>query len=409
MVALTSYVDALAAAVAVGAAARLPVEEVPLADADGRTIAEEVVVPRSLPHFASSAMDGYAVRAGDVAGATDDRPTMLRVVAESQAGTPADGAVRPGTAIRISTGARVPEGADAIVRVEDTTEADGTVAVRVSVEVGRNVRPVGEDVAAGDVAARVGDRLHPGRIALLGGIGVTTVTVSVRPTVTVVATGDEVVVGGGELADGEVHDVNGLALPALLRAAGVARVEVVRAPDDRDATIQAFADATGDVVVSCGGVSAGRHDHVRPSLQALGAEQVVFGVALQPGKPTWIGTLDGRPVLGLPGNPASTLVTATLFLLPALRAMTGAPPTEPRWGRLIADAPSDPRRLRALRAVAVPQADGVLGVRPLAGQPSHHLGALADADLLALVPPRDGGPLPAGSTVEVVRPPGVGA
>ncbi|MGE4424925.1 MAG: gephyrin-like molybdotransferase Glp [Solirubrobacteraceae bacterium] len=407
MVALTSFADARAAAIAVGEAARLPTAVVDLADADGRTIAHDVLVPRSLPHFASSAMDGYAVRAADVAAATEDRPVDLVLGAESRAGLPTAAAVAAGTAIRISTGARIPDGADAVVRVEDTAEVDGRVTVRAAVDAGRNVRPVGEDVRAGDVAARTGDRLHPGRIALLGGIGTVTVTVAARPSVTVIATGDEIVVGGGALADGEVHDVNGVALPALLRAAGAGPVDVVRVGDDREATIQAFADATGDVVVSCGGVSAGRHDHVRPALQALGAEQAVFGVALQPGKPTWIGALAGRPVLGLPGNPASTLVTATLFVLPALRAMAGAPPADPRWGRLIADAPTDTRRLRALRAVAVPQADGVLGVRPLAGQPSHHLGALADADLLALVPPQDG-PLAAGSTVEVVVPPGVG-
>jgi len=411
--ALTSYADARSTAIALGNAAATAAETIPLGDADDRVLAEDVVVPIGLPPFDGSAMDGYAVRAADLDGATAERPARLRLVDESRAGHPAGAVVGPGEATRISTGARVPAGADAVIRVEDAREeeegAERRVVVGVAVSPGHDVRPAGEDVAAGDPAAFAGELLHPGRIALLAGLGVGAVAVRRRPAITVVATGDEVRVGGGQLEDGQVHDVNGLALPALLRAAGAGAIDVVRVGDDRQATIDALAGAAGDVVVSCGGVSVGRHDHVRPSLEALGATEALFGVDLQPGKPTWIGTaaVEGRArlVFGLPGNPASAYVTACLFVVPALRAMLGRPASPPVHGRLVADAPRDARRTRALRVRLQPGDDGTLGVRALGPQHSHRLRPLADGDALAIVPAGDG-PLAAGEAVELVPVPG---
>ncbi len=413
---LTSYEDTLDAAIALGTGTTTAVESVALADAAGRTVAEDVAVPISLPPFDGSAMDGYAVRAADTAGATAERSVSLRLVDESRAGHPAAGVVGAGEATRISTGARIPTGADAVIRVEDTEEhdRDGTrhVAVRVAVDAGHDVRPAGEDVAAGDLAVAAGERLHPGALALLAGLGISTVPVRRAPSVTVIATGDEIRVGGGALADGEVHDVNGIALPALLRAAGAGAVDVVRVGDDRQATIDAFAGATGDVLVSCGGVSVGRHDHVRPALEALGATERVFGVDLQPGKPTWIGaaTIADRPrlVFGLPGNPASAYVTACLFVVPALRAMLGRPPAAAFHGRLSADAPRDGRRTRALRAELAVADDGTLTARPLGPQHSHRLRPLADGETLVIVPAGDG-PLATGATVRLVPIPGTTA
>ncbi len=324
---VTSYADARRTAIALGASLPTVTESVALADAAGRVVADDVPVPIALPPFDGSAMDGYAVRSADTAGASAERAVELRLVDESRAGRPAAVVVGPGEATRISTGARMPTGADAVVRVEDTSEdvAGGgapRVAVRVAVAAGHDVRPAGEDVAVGEPAVVAGELLHPGRLALLAGLGVVTVPVRRTPSVTVIATGDEVRVGGGPLADGEVHDVHGAALPALLSAAGAGAVDVLRVGDDRPATIDAFAGAAGDVIVSCGGVSVGRHDHVRPALAALGANEAVFGIDLQPGKPTWIGdaTVAGRRrlVFGLPGNPASAYVTACLFVVPAL-------------------------------------------------------------------------------------------
>lgn len=412
---LTSYADARRAAIELAATLPATTETVTLSDAAGRTVAEDVAVPISLPAFAASAMDGVAVRAADTVGATAEQPVVLRLVDESRAGHPATAVVGPGEATRISTGARIPAGADAVVRVEDTTGPDdggARVLIRADVAPGHDVRPAGEDVTAGDRAVAAGEVLHPGRLALLAGLGVVEVAVRRAPSVTVIATGDEVRVGGGPLADGEVHDVHGVALPALLRAAGAGAVDVVRVGDDRQATIDAIAAATGDVIVSCGGVSVGRHDHVRPALEALGAREAVFGVDLQPGKPTWIGdvTVGGRRrlVFGLPGNPASAYVTACLFVVPALRASLGRPAAPRAVGRLAEPARPDARRARALRARLTVADDGTLAVRSLGPQHSHRLRPLADGEVLAVLPAGDG-PLPAGTTVELVPIPGTPA
>ncbi|MDX8152387.1 molybdopterin molybdotransferase MoeA [Patulibacter brassicae] len=404
----TTVADARTVAITIGGEHPTAVERLSPAAAAGRVLAEDVVVPLSLPPFDNSAMDGFAVRAADTAAA----PVALPLVAESRAGHPAAEGLVPGTAARISTGARMPEGADAVVRVEDADEEDGAVRVRVAVTAGHDVRRAGEDVRAGEPALAAGALLHAGRIALLGGLGIAEVAVARRPTVTVVATGDEVLVGGGELADGQVHDVNGLVLPALLAAAGAGTVDVVRVGDDRDATIAAIGGAGGDVVVTCGGVSVGRHDHVRPALAALGADERAYGLDLQPGRPTWIGTLpaaDGRgarPAFGLPGNPASALVTAALLVVPALRAMTGGVVPPPLRLPLTEAAPPG-RRTRALRARRVADADG-MAVALLGPQQSHRLRPLADADALAIVPAADA-PTPAGTPVDVLPLPGAEA
>lgn len=409
---LTSLADARRTAIALAAAMPAATEVIALSAAAGRTVAADVAVPISLPPFDGSAMDGFAVRAADTAGATGERPIALRLVDESRAGHPAAVVVGSGEATRISTGARMPAGADAVVRVEDTAEADDgerRVLVRVAVDPGHDVRPAGEDVAVGECAVAAGELLHPGRLALLAGLGVVAVPVRRAPSVTVIATGDEVRVGGGALADGEVHDVHGTALPALLRAAGAGDVEVVRVGDDRQATVDAFAAANGDVVVSCGGVSVGRHDHVRPALDALGATEAVFGVDLQPGKPTWIGEATvarrRRLIFGLPGNPASAYVTACLLVVPALRALLGRPPAPRVVGRLAEPARPDARRARALRARLAVADDGALTVQPLGPQHSHRLRPLADGETLAIVPAGDE-PLPVGATVELVPVPG---
>jgi molybdopterin molybdotransferase len=410
---LTSWVDARQAAVEIASALPVVTETIALADAAGRTLADDVAVSIGLPPFDGSAMDGFAVRAADTAGAAEaGGPVSLRLVDESRAGHPAAGVVGPGEATRISTGARMPAGTDAVVRVEDTADADGDpsrVLIRVAVEPGHDVRAAGEDVAVGERAVAAGEVLHPGRLALLAGLGVVDVSVRRAPSVTVIATGDEVRVGGGPLADGEIHDVHGIALPALLRAAGAGAVEVVRVGDDRQATIDAFAGASGDVIVSCGGVSVGRHDHVRPALEALGATQAVFGVDLQPGKPTWIGrvTVGGRErlVFGLPGNPASAYATACLFVAPALRALLGRAPAPRVVGRLAAEARPEGRRARALRARLAVGDDGTLEVRPLGPQHSHRLRPLAEGEVLAVIAAGTG-PLPVGTLVDLVQVPG---
>jgi molybdopterin molybdotransferase len=405
----SSLADARAAAVALGTAAATPTETVALGAAAGRVAAEDVAVRIALPLFDGSAMDGWAVRAADVAGAGDGTPVGLRIADEARAGHPSAVALARGTAARISTGARLPAGADAVVRSEDAEPAGDAVAVRVAVAIGSDVRRAGEDVVPGDGAVLRGEVLHAGRIALLAGTGVTAVRCRRRPRVTLIVTGDEV--ADGVLGDAEVHDVNGPALAALLAAAGAEVVATVRVGDDREATRRAFAAAEGDVVVSCGGVSVGPHDHVRPALAALGAQEHVGAVALQPGKPAWLGALPGtdgpRPVVALPGNPGAAVVCATLLAVPLLRACEGRAPAAPRYARLAAGTHGDERRVRALRATLRTEPDGGRTAIVLDGQQPHRLGSLARTEALALVPP-SAGALAAGAVVEVVSLPGAG-
>jgi molybdopterin molybdotransferase len=423
---LTALDDAIAVARRLGAALHLQAEDVPLTDAVGRTTAADVAAILALPGFASSAMDGFAVRAAELAGATPERPVELPVAAESRAGVPADRALQPGTAIRIATGAVIPDGADAIVPYEQTTEADGRVRFAAAPETGAFVRAAGTDLQAGGAIVGAGVRIEPHHLAPLSGAGFTHVPVRRRPRVSVLLTGDEVVRGAGpeaELPPGAVHDVNGVVVPALVRAWGGEVAETVPLPDDRAATTAAIAAATGDVVVVCGGMSMGPHDHVRPSLEAVGARQDVFRVALQPGKPTWLGALPARddrgddagsaspdapdsaargevPVFGLPGNPASVFVTATLLVRAALDAALGREPAEPLRGRLTAPAVGLPDRTAARRACVRVYSEGTLAVSILDGQASHLLGSLGQANALAIVPA--GEDQPAGAVVDVV-------
>ncbi|MDO9408050.1 gephyrin-like molybdotransferase Glp [Patulibacter sp.] len=414
MGALSSLDDARTAAAALGGAARTTSERVPIVESVGRIASDDVVAGGALPPFASSAMDGWAVRAADLAGATADRPVVLRGTGESAAGRPSAVAVEPGTAMRISTGARIPDGADAVVRVEETSVADGGVAIGVAVRPGRDVRRAGEDVAHADVAVRAGERLGPGHVALLAGLGVTAVDVRARPRTVVVITGDEVVPGGagaGGLPDGRIHDVGGPALAALLAAAGARVVAVRHVGDDAGATTAALADIDADLVVTCGGMSVGEHDHVRRALAALGADEHVIGLELQPGRPTWLGALPGpagtRPVLALPGNPGAAITVATLLVEPLLRAMAGGDPATPLRARLLADTHGDARRVRALRVALGEDADGRRTARVLEGQQPHRLASMPATVAYALIPAADG-VLAAGTVVEVVPLPGAG-
>jgi molybdopterin molybdotransferase len=463
--ALTALDDAIGVARRLGAGLALPPEHVGLAEAVGRTTADEVVAVRALPGFASSAMDGFAVRAADLAGASEDAPVALPVEDESRAGEPATRTLAPGTAIRIATGAVIPEGADAIVPYEEVAEEDGAVRFAAAPEPGASVRAAGTDLTAGGRIVGAGVRIEPHHLAPLSGAGFTHVPVRRRPRVSVLMTGDEVIRGAGpdaELPPGAVHDVNGVVVPALVRSWGCEVVEVVPLPDDRAATIAGIDAAAGDVVVVCGGLSMGPHDHVRPALEALGARQDLFRVALQPGKPTWMGVLpaggadagggagtdgaaataglpgtggpeavaDGEPragavsrdgaaapnaagsgvggrarptdvpVFGLPGNPASVFVTAVLLVRAALDAALGRPPAEPLRGRLTAPAKALPNRTAARRACVQVYPEGTLAVSILGGQASHLLGSLGQANALAIVPA--GEDQPAGAVVDVV-------
>jgi molybdopterin molybdotransferase len=363
-------------------------EEVELRVAGGRVLVEPARAATDLPPFASSAMDGYAVRSADT-------PASLRVVAQVAAGRPVDQPLRAGDAIAIATGGVVPDGADAVVPVEEVTERDGTIEVgRVSA--GAHVRARGGDVRAGGAVLDAGTRLTPAHIGALAAAGVARLTCSRRPRAAVLATGTELRPPGEPLRPGEIYEANGSLLAAALSAAGADVLAVQSVEDDEDAHARALESAlAADLVISSGGVSVGPHDLVRRVAARLGVEELFWRVAVKPGKPILFGARGATLVFGLPGNPVSTLVGFELFVRPALRALASERDPGPRWreGRLARAVKPNPARDELLRARS--QRDGLA---PLDGQESHMIVRAAAADALVLVP-RGEGELAAGSSV----------
>ncbi|MGD9763059.1 MAG: gephyrin-like molybdotransferase Glp [Candidatus Binatia bacterium] len=297
-------------------------EQVPLTAARGRALSAPVEAPHDVPPFRNSAMDGFAVRSADVQGATPSAPLRLRVLETIGAGAVPTQPVTPGTATRIMTGAPVPEGADAVVRVEDTAALDGDVAIQVGVAAGVNVREPGEDVHAGDAVLEPGRLLRPADIGVIASLGMAMVRVARRPRVAIVATGDELVDVGERLGPGQIVNSNAYALGAAVEEAGAEPIIIGIVRDRPEVIRTAFAQGvTADVLLSTGGVSVGSFDYVREILAGLGYQERFWKVAQKPGKPLTFGHCDGTPVFGLPGNPVSSLVCFYLYVLPALRTM----------------------------------------------------------------------------------------
>lgn len=381
-------IDSARAAI-LAATPRLEPEDVALTAAAGRVLAEDVRAEHDVPPFANSAMDGFAI----VAPGGD-----LQLVGESRAGAPFGGTVGAGQAVRISTGAALPDGADAVVPVERAEELGGE-RVAASGAAGDNVRGAGEDLRAGHVVLAAGTRIGAAELGVAAGAGRAVLRCARRPRVAIVATGDELVAPGEPLGPGQIHDSNALALATLALAEGAEVVASLRAGDDRAATEQVLARALegADVVLVSGGVSVGPHDHVKPALEALGVQERFWRVALRPGKPTWFGTRGQTLVFGLPGNPVSALVTFVLFARPALAALQGAVAAGPRRHVVLAHAVArHPDRDEAVRVAL--DLDGAAHVTGPQG--SHVLSSMLGADGLAIVP-RGEGELPAGSTVEL--------
>jgi molybdopterin molybdotransferase len=378
-------------------------ESLRVTDALGRVLAQNVDALGDVPPFASSAMDGYAVRSGGA------RVGPLRVIGESRAGLPFSGELGDGQAVRISTGAEVPAAADTVVRQEDVEE-NGPDSIRVlaAPPEGENIRPAGEVMQAGERVLERGSRLSPPELAAAITAGAGWVTVARRPRVQILATGDELREAGEPLGPGEIHNSNSPMLASLAAGAGAEVVAAGRLPDDLAATERGLAGAleAAEVVIVSGGVSVGPHDHVKPALARLGVEERFWRVALQPGKPTWFGTRSGRLVFGLPGNPVSTAVTFTLFVSPALAALQGAAPqsSPSLTAELGEDVRRSPEREQAVR-VRLEQRDGRLVAIPNGPQGSHVITSLLGADALALIP-AGGGVLSAGSMVGLERLPG---
>jgi molybdopterin molybdotransferase len=373
---------------------RLGDEDVPLDLALGRVLAEEITSTIDVPPFDSSGMDGYALIAGPEA--------ELEVIGEARAGHPASEAVRPGVAVRISTGAPVPEGADAVVPVERTSPE---TAVRVQVpatEAGANIRRVGEDIRSGDVVLRAGTVLGPAELGVAASIGRASLRCALRPRVAILATGDELTPPGEPLAAGAIYGSNGFALSAQVERAGADLALRGTVPDTPDGTREAIREAleTADVVIVSGGVSVGPHDHVKDALLDLGVEERFWGVSLRPGKPTWFGTRGGTLAFGLPGNPVSAMVTFQLFARPALATLQGAAPDAPRATAMLAHPVTRNRRREEAVRVRLRHTDEGLVAETTGEQGSHMLTSMLGADGLALIAPGDG-ELAAGERVEV--------
>ncbi len=371
----------------------LPAETLALSSAlSGRTVSADVRAAHDLPPFDNSAMDGFAVRQAD---AREDLP----IVGGSFAG---DDPVRldPHTAMTIATGAPVPDGADAVVPVENSHVSGDRVSFEGGVLLGDHIRRRGTDVRAHSVLVSAGSRLRPLALAAIATGGVDEVRCHRSPRVCVVVTGDELVAPGEPLAHGQIHESNSVLIASRCRQAGAEIVRVARVADDAEATraALALALAEADVVITSGGVSVGTRDHVKPALAELGVEQLFWRLAVQPGRPTWCGLHEGRVVVGLPGNPLSVLVGLELLLLPVLRRLAGASDAGLQTFSLPLTTAlrRDSERLRVRPVRVVPG-----GAEPLGADLSHQIARAALAEALALVPIGDG-EIAAGEHVDLV-------
>jgi molybdopterin molybdotransferase len=371
----------------------LPDEVLPIDAATGRILAESAVATVDLPPFASSAMDGYAVRAADT-------PGELAIAGHVAAGRPAEAALDAGHAIGIATGGAVPDGADAVVPIEIVAVTDNKVTIGDAAPRGANIRPRGGDVRAGDVVVEAGERLTAARLGAIAAAGIAEVRCARRPRAAVVPTGTELRAPGEVLAPGEIYEANGLILAAQLASAGATVQRGRPVGDDEGEHRAALAGALdADLVVTSGGVSVGPHDLVRRVERELGVEEVFWRVAVKPGKPISFGVRGKTLIFGLPGNPVSALVGFELFVRPAVLALQGAREPLPFFlrGRLAAARRRNPERDELVRARARVDDEGVV-LEPLGGQESHMIGRAAGADALVFVP-RGDGELATGSSV----------
>jgi molybdopterin molybdotransferase len=381
--------------------APLPAELVGLNEGLGRVLAEDLASRRTQPPFAVSAMDGYAVRACDAATV----PVRLTVTGHVPAGARYDGAVEAGKAVRIFTGAGVPAGADAIVLQEDT-EADGSsIVVREAPQVGRHIRAAGIDYFEGEACLIAGTRLTARGLGLAAGMSRPWLMVHRRPRVAILPTGNELVLPGDPVGPNQIVNSNGTALAALVAAAGGVPIQLGIGRDDVGALQRLANGGIGaDLLVTIGGASVGEHDLVRSALGQVGLDVDFWKVAMRPGKPLMFGRFGSMPVLGLPGNPASALICALLFLLPALERLQGLPGNGPALeaALVMTDLPANERRQGYLRAKLELDADGRWRATPYAAKDSSLTSVLAAADALILRPP-EAPAVPAGSPVRVIH------
>jgi molybdopterin molybdotransferase len=375
-------------------------EDVPLEQAHGRVLAAPLAARLTQPPFDSSAMDGYAVRGADLTRL----PARLAVVGVAAAGHPFQGRVSPGEAVRIFTGAPVPEGADSIVIQENATREGDSVVVREGSTDPEHIRARGIDFSEGDRLLEAGRRLGPRELSLAAAMGHGSVHARRRPRVAVLATGDELLPPGSPLGPGQIMASNHLGVGALAEVAGAAVVQLGIARDTRE-SLEAHLAKAGecDVLVTIGGASVGDHDLVGSVLKARGMTLDFWKIAMRPGKPLMFGRLERTRVLGLPGNPVSSLICTRVFLTPLLHALLGRPGAgeRPVQARTVLAIQGNGPRQHYMRATTVAGSDGLPHVRPAHSQDSSLLVPLAQADCLIVRPPK-APPVPAGGLVPIL-------
>jgi molybdopterin molybdotransferase len=376
--------------VVAGLITRRPPVTLPLADTLGLVLAADVVAPLSLPNFDNSAMDGYAVVADDVAAATPEQPVLLPVAEDIPAGRTDPLTLKPGTAHRIMTGAPVPTGATAVVPVEATDGATDTVSIQATANAGQHIRRAGEDVTAGTTVLQAGQVVTPAMLGLAAALGLGELKVVPRQRVLVMSTGSELVAPGTPLRPGQIYESNAVMLAAAARDAGAHVVVAPMTSDDVDTFRDALSRHTGDadLIITTGGVSAGAYEVVKDALGAGGpatsgwSGKVDFvKVAMQPGMPQGAGSVNGTPIVTLPGNPVSALVSFEVFIRAPLRTAMGLPnPDRPRRTAVLSeDLTSPPGKRQFRRGVLDRDVGTVISYGPPA---SHHLRWLASADCL---------------------------
>ncbi len=376
-----------------------------LLDAHGCILSEAVVADVDLPSFDNSAMDGYAVRVDDVAGATESTPVKLPVVGDIAAGSQSAYSVQPGLSTRIMTGAPIPAGAEAVVPIEWTDQGIAAVTITRAPKPGQSIRRRGEDVRTGELVLESGTRLGPGQIGLLAAVGRDRVKVRPRPRVVIISTGSELVEPGQPTRTGQIHESNSYILTTAAREAGATVFRVGIVPDEGRKLMDAIEDQLirADLVLTSGGVSVGAYDVVKEVLSRLGT--VAFEqVAMQPGKPQGFGTIgpDNTPIITLPGNPVSSYVSFEVFVRPVIRRMLGVEPLgRPIVRAVCKEAMTSPSGLRQFARAWIDVEDGRYVVRPVGGAGSHLVGDLAQANAFVVIP-EDVTEIPAGGPAEVM-------
>jgi molybdopterin molybdotransferase len=368
----------------------LDAEDVPVVDALGRVTARAARAAVDLPPFAQSAMDGYAVRSNDTLGASEQEPQTLTVVGEVRAGpTPELPTLGPGEAIRIFTGAMVPDGADAVIRQERTERDGDTLLIADAVDSGNDIRPIGEELEKDTQIVSAGERLDERHLAALSMTGHEDVRVRRRPRVALLVSGNEVVDPGRALAPGEIYDANTPFLTAFLERTSGARAGVLQVADDREAVRRTLDGALRnyDMVVSTGGVSVGDYDFLTEVSADVGAEQIFWKVSQKPGKPVFFAMREQTPFLGLPGNPGAVFVGAHAYLARIIDELEGVSNVRPHWkpGRVVEALERSARRARWAPCRVETNADGVNTLHPIDRGRAHRMSQLYRAEALVLV------------------------